>query len=296
MPLIRAHQYNPEGVPMNYTIQENNIVIHSVTDFDLAQTLDCGQAFRWEVMEDGSFRGGARNKPLRIALNGSDLTLYNTPKTDLPFWVEYLDLDTDYSSLKTCFSQNDILAKAVEFAPGLRILRQDKWEALCSFIISQNNNIKRIKGIINKLCQTFGEDMGGGYYSFPTAKALSQYTVEDLAELRAGFRARYILDAAKKVSSGEVDLQKVALMPLDDARKELMKIIGVGVKVADCALLFGFYRVESYPVDVWIKRVNQHMFPKGLPEYVLPYAGIAQQYLFHYARVCPEAFDFIEEK
>lgn len=137
--------------------------------------------------------------------------------------------------------------------------------------------------------------MGGGYYSFPTAERLAALSVEDLAELKAGFRARYILDAAQKISSGEVDLEEIALLPLEDARKALMKITGVGVKVADCALLFGFYRIESYPVDVWIKRVNQHMFPQGLPEYVLPYAGIAQQYLFHYARVCPEAFAFVEE-
>lgn len=280
---------------MNYTIQNTDILIHPVADLDLAQTLDCGQAFRWEQQKDGSFRGGALHKPLRLSLNENTLTLHDTPEEDLAFWMDYLDLATDYGSLKASFAQNEILAKAVEFAPGLRILKQDKWEALCSFIISQNNNIKRIKGIIQRLCQNFGEDMGGGYHSFPSAQRLAQQTVEDLAELKAGFRARYILDAAQKISGGEVDLEEIARLPLEEARKALMQITGVGVKVADCALLFGFYRVESYPVDVWIKRVNQHMFPQGLPPYVLPYAGIAQQYLFHYARLCPEAFAFVED-
>lgn len=280
---------------MNYTIQNNDILIQNVTDLDLAQTLDCGQAFRWEQLEDGSYQGGALNKPLRVSLKESTLILHDTNESDLAFWAEYFDLDTDYGSLKACFAQHEILQKAVKFAPGLRILKQDKWEALCSFIISQNNNIKRIKGIIDRLCRCFGEDMGGGYYSFPTAERLAHHAVEDLSELKAGFRARYILDAAQKISSGTVNLEEVAQLPLEDARKLLMKITGVGVKVADCALLFGFYRIESYPVDVWIKRVNQHMFPQGLPTYVLPYAGIAQQYLFHYARVCPEAFAFVNQ-
>jgi N-glycosylase/DNA lyase len=185
-------------------------------------------------------------------------------------------LDTDYSELKRMFSEDETLAKACKYAHGIRLLRQDKWEALFSFIISQNNNIPRIKGIISRLCEK--------YEGFPSSEQLKGITAEDLAFLRAGFRAKYLADCAEKISSGIIKLEKTSAANIDDARKELMTIKGVGPKVAECALLYGMYRVEAFPVDVWIKRVMETYYPNGFPEYLNKYAGIAQQYLFHYIR------------
>lgn len=176
--------------------------------------------------------------------------------------------------------------------PGAsRVLRQDRWEALCSFIISQNNNIKRIRGIVETLCNTWGEPLPGRRSSFPGPEVLASLTEEDLQPLRSGFRAKYILDAARKTASGEVDLDHVASLPTEEAAAELCRIRGVGIKVAHCALLYGFHRIECLPVDVWMKRVMSTMYPQGLPEELLPYAGIAQQYLFHYSRSHPELFE-----
>ncbi|MEG0898956.1 MAG: DNA glycosylase [Oscillospiraceae bacterium] len=275
---------------MFVTQKDNNIVISDLKDFCLAETLDCGQAFRWEENPDSSFTGVVKNKICTIRKNNDEFILENTSQLDYNnIWQDYFDFKTDYSEIKNAISTNPILEKAVSFAPGIRVLRQDPWEAICSFIISQNNNIKRIKGIIKHLCEKYGEDLGQGYFAFPTAQCLAKLTVEDLADLKTGFRARYILDAAKKIANGEVVLEDVRKMPIDEARSELMKIVGVGIKVADCTLLFGLGRIESFPRDVWIKRAMTYLLPDGLPEVALPYAGIVQQYIFHYIRVCPEA-------
>jgi len=177
------------------------------------------------------------------------------------------------------------LKAASGFAGGIRILRQDPWEALCSFIISQNNNIPRIKGIVERLCASFGEEIKEGFYSFPAAEKIATLTLEDLAPLRSGFRAKYILDGAKRVADGEIDLDALKELALDEARQELMKIYGVGEKVADCTLLFGLSHIDAFPKDVWIKKAMAKLFDGSLPECAAPYAGIAQQYIFHYARM-----------
>jgi N-glycosylase/DNA lyase len=268
---------------MNYSISNNDI--HLVQpDFSLDETLDCGQAFRWVKISDNTYQGFSADKPLIISEDNGEFIFHDTSEdVFLNYWCEYFDLNTDYSELKSKFSEDKTLKKACEFAPGIRLLKQDKWEALCSFIISQNNNIPRIKGIVERLCENFGEKKAFGY-TFPTAERIASLSVEDLQPLRAGFRARYILDAAKRVASGEIDLDKISKLPLDEARAELMKICGVGIKVADCALLYGMYRLEFFPVDVWIKRVLEQYYPDGLPECIKGYEGIAQQYLFHYIR------------
>lgn len=268
---------------MNYKYENNNIYLNQ-PDFSLDETLDCGQAFRWTKISDNTYQGFSADKPLKIGEENGTIVLYNTSEDEfLDYWCNYFDLATDYGRLKELFSQDETLKKACDFAPGIRLLKQNKWEALCSFIISQNNNIPRIKGIVERLCENFGDKKDLGY-TFPSAETLSKLSVEDLQPLRAGFRARYILDAAKKVASGEIDLEVVSKLPLDEARTELMKICGVGVKVADCALLYGMYRLEFFPVDVWIRRVLDQYYPVGLPEYIKGFEGIAQQYLFHYIR------------
>lgn len=263
----------------------NNIYIHGIEDFDLPHTLDCGQAFRWASNENGVWSGVAFNKYLELEkLQDGTVVLYNTTKEEFEnVWCDYFDLDRNYKEIVDDLSQNEILKHACEYSYGIRILNQEPFETLCSFIISQNNNIKRIKGIITRLCENFGEERDG-YYTFPTAEKLAGLTLEDLAVLRSGFRAKYLLDAAKKVVNGEVDLYNMKSMPLDAARAELMKIVGVGPKVADCCLLFSHRHVEAFPKDVWIKRAMEVLFQGELPENALKYAGIAQQYIFFYAR------------
>ncbi|MBO5909643.1 MAG: DNA-3-methyladenine glycosylase 2 family protein [Clostridia bacterium] len=262
-----------------------NINIYELNNFTLSQTLDCGQAFRWQMINENLWHGAARGKYLKIGCDNGVVTLYDTSLDDFQnIWRDYFDLDRDYAGIITSISKNEILKKASSFAEGIRILNQDPWEALCSFIISQNNNIPRIKGIIERLCNSFGEKINDSFFSFPTADKIAFLTLEDLAPLRSGFRAKYILDAAKKVASGELELEPLKSINIDLARAELMKIYGVGAKVADCALLFGLGHMDAFPKDVWIKKAIKKLFDGELPKEALSYAGIVQQYIFHYAR------------
>lgn len=271
---------------------ENFIVIPYVLDLDLEQTLDCGQSFRWEKQDDGSFSGVAFGKYVNISLDGTDMIIKNAAPEDEKIWREYFDLELDYGKIRGDISKlHPVLEEAARYAPGIRILRQEPYEALCTFIISQNNNIKRIKGIVARLCESFGNEIDEGVYTFPTAERLAELTPDDLAPLRAGFRNRYIIDSAKKVASGEVDLELCKTADYEAARAELMKITGVGVKVADCTLLFGMHRVEAFPVDVWMKRAMEKLFPGMSANDFGEYAGIAQQYIFHYSRMHPELFE-----
>lgn len=263
-----------------------NTVISELDNFSLPQTLDCGQAFRWQETEDGVWHGIAFGKYLKISEKDSVFTLHKTTAEDFErIWRPYFDLDRNYGEIIGILSENEVLKTAGNFANGIRILRQEPWEALCSFIISQNNNIPRIKGIVERLCENFGEKIADRLYTFPEAKRIAELALEDLGVLRSGFRAKYILDAAKKVSSGEIDLESLKTMELDLARTELMKIYGVGAKVADCTLLFGLSHLNAFPKDVWIKRAMEKLFDGNLPTCAENYAGIAQQYLFHYARM-----------
>ena len=269
------------------------MIIGNITDFDLAQTLDCGQAFRWKEQADGSFKGVAYGKLVTFRKDGDSIVIDGASEEDFNnIWKNYLDLDLDYGNIKANLSKlHPTLAKAAEFAPGIRILNQEPWEALCSFIISQNNNIPRIKGIVERLCQNFGEQIEQDFYTFPSAGKIAALSPEDLAPIRAGFRARYIIDGAAKVASGEIDLEKVRRMNIDEARKELMKITGVGIKVADCTLLYGLHRLDCFPLDVWMKRAMSTLFPDMKPSDFGEYGGIAQQYIFHYSRMHPELFE-----
>lgn len=265
---------------MDYCVKGNDIIL-SEEHFSLNETLDCGQAFRWESVPSDFFRtyrGYFKNIPLTISETGKGkFILHNTSEEELlNIWKDYFDLDTDYGELKRRFSEDETLKKACGYAGGIRLLRQDAEECLISFIISQNNNIPRIKGIIGRLC--------GMYGGFPDIRSLSGVTAEELSPLRAGFRAGYLEDCVRKVMSGEVDMDRVRTLSAGEGAKELMKIKGVGPKVAMCVLLFGFYKTDAYPVDVWIKRVNERYYPNGLPDFVKGYEGIAQQYLFHYIR------------
>ena len=242
----------------------------------LKDTLPSGQCFRFSE-KDGvwTVKAGVGENLRVLKVSQSDLS----PITDDPFWVHFFDLETDYENLKKEFSKvSPLMKRACEYAPGIRILNQDPWEALCSFVVSQNNNIKRIMGIIDRMCSFYAN---GG---FPTAKVLSSAKEDDLRMLGLGFRAPYIVNTARAVYDGDIDLEKLRTMDIDDARAILMKVKGIGPKVADCALLFGLHRLDCFPMDVWMKRVMATCFSGQDKSIFGPYAGVAQQYLFHFAR------------
>ncbi len=258
--------------------------------FDLAQTLDCGQAFRWRETAPGLWEGAAGNRFLRLSQQGGVILFFCSREEFSGFWHGYFDLSEDYDAKRRALSAlSPALAEAAAFAPGIRILRQDPWEALCSFLISQNNNIARIKGIIDTLCQLFGEPIPGSpLRAFPSPGALADLSPEDLAPLHAGYRAKYLLDAARKVQGGEIDLEAVKSSPAASGREELQKIMGVGPKVAECVLLYGFHKTDCFPMDVWMKRAMKSLLPGFSPDDFGENAGLAQQYLFHYSRLHPE--------
>lgn len=267
-------------------IKEENgcIILKDVKCLDLALTLDCGQAFRWEEQADGSWSGAAFGKFLNIKKVSSGTFVLNTTAEDFyAVWNSYFDLNRDYESICERLKQDSLVAATIDEYYGIRILNQEPWEALVSFIISQQNNIKRIKGIIKRLCDTYGDKICDGWNSFPSAEALSMLSVKDFEEIGAGYRGKYLKKLADDTAAGKIRLDEIKNMSLEDAKKALLNIYGVGIKVADCALLFGFQFVECFPVDVWMKRVLA-FYPDGLPECFRGYEGIAQQYLFHWAR------------
>lgn len=270
-------------MPFEVAFDDRGAVITS--DIDIAKTLDCGQAFRFS--EDGGvWRGVAMGRALSLTQEGNKITLFDVKEEEFnSLWRGYFDLDRDYEMIKSSVSSNEILKKATDFSDGIHILRQEPWEAVCSFIISANNNIPRIKGIISRLCENFGFKITDGLFTFPSAERIAALTLDDLAVIKSGFRAKYILDAAQKFSSNQIDVEALYTLPIDEARNTLMTIKGIGPKVADCALLFGWGRVECFPVDVWIRRAMNHFFGEnGLPSEAVEYAGIVQQYLFYWAR------------
>lgn len=267
--------------------------ISGVTSLSVADTFDCGQCFRFEKRE-GYVDGVAYGRYIRICQTDDKITLCGCDSVDYTnIWRSFIALDEDYDAVKRDIGEHfgvygDTIFSAMERAGGIRILRQEPWEALCSFIISQNNNIPRIKKIIRALSEKYGEAFtafGETYYAFPTPEALSAAGEDELKSCGTGFRARYILDAAKKVSSGEIDFSVIQSMDDEEAAKYLMTICGVGAKVAACTLLYGFHRTAAFPIDVWIKRVLDKYYPGGIDISSLgAYAGIAQQYLFYYER------------
>lgn len=265
----------------------NKIHIKNTENFVLAQTLDCGQCFRWSQNDDGVWGGIAFGKYIELYKKDSDIIISGSNQDDFEnIWANYFDLDRDYGQIIKEVSVHPTIARATEFCSGIRLLNQEPWEALCSFIISQNNNIPRIKGIVERLCENFGDKIVGGY-TFPSAETVAKLSVEELAVIRSGFRAKYIIDAAQKVVSNEINLDALRTANYNLARDTLMAIKGVGPKVADCVLLYGLGHIEAFPRDVWIKRALTQMFDGELPECAIQYAGIVQQYIFHYIRNNP---------
>ncbi len=265
------------------------IHIGTCEDFDPKNIFDCGQAFRWNADADGVYTGVAYGRVARVWREGDDSYILCAKGDFDTVWSGYFDLERDYSALRREISRESALAPACEFGKGIRILRQEPWEALCSFIISQCNNIPRIKGIIEKLSKLCGERIefcGEEFFAFPTPEAVASLSSDELSSLRAGYRAAYINAAACGVSDGAIDLQKIMSLETDEAKRELLKIPGVGEKVASCTLLFGLGKLDAFPVDVWMKRAILSFFGDEKFDYRRfgRYAGLAQQYMFHYMR------------
>ena len=272
----------------------NYIEVNNLEYFDIKQIFDCGQCFRFEINGDSSVEGVALGKFLRLEqTSASSVRIYATKEDYERIWKHFLALDEDYGAvradIKSAFPGDKTMERAMEAGRGIRILRQDSWEALCSFIISQNNNIPRIKGIISNLCRTYGDKIitedGREFYSFPSAERVLDAGLEGMNGLRTGFRAKYIIAAAKAVCEREIDLEALSKMQTDKALAELCSLYGVGLKVASCVALFGLYKLDAFPVDVWVKRILAKYYPDGLDiSKIGGYAGIAQQYLFYYER------------
>ena len=258
-----------------------------VQELNPQRTFDCGQCFRWNADAEGKYRGVASGKAA-VVWAEAGRTYIECAAGDIYFWRDYLDMETDYAEARRSIEVCDYLRECAAYGEGIRILRQDKWEALCSFIISQCNNIPRIKGIVEKLCSLYGEPVEapwGEARAFPTAERVADLSEEALAPLRSGYRAPYILAAARAVAGGDIDLDATALLPCGEARAELKKLNGVGDKVANCVVLFGLHQLDVFPVDVWIKRALAANMPKGFdPSSLGKYAGLAQQYMFFHAR------------
>jgi len=264
------------------------IEIHGVPDFDLVRIFECGQCFRWDMEPNGDYTGVAMGRAARLRKVGENIFISGTPAEFESVWREYFDLDRNYAAIRAQLGIDDFMRQACDFGAGIRILRQDKWEALCSFIISQCNNIPRIKKIVGALCGLYGEPFefeGGTRHAFPPVERIAGLTAEDLAPIKCGYRAGYIIGAAKAVADGSLDLEALPQLSPGDARSELKKLYGVGNKVADCVVLFGLHMLDAFPQDVWIKRAVAEIYGKGFdPGIFAPYAGIAQQYMFYFTR------------
>lgn len=280
--------------------KDNLVILENVENFDAKAIFTCGQAFRWYEESDGSFTTvhlgrvlNVLNDDNKVIFKGTNLEEFNE------IWIDYFDLNTNYEEIRKTLSNNEILINAMDYGKGIRILNQNHFEMLISFIISANNMIPRIKKSIEVISMRYGkficEDENRKYYSFPTVEELSKATVEDLREFaKVGFRDKRIFDTVNMILDGKIDLDNFENLETDVLREELLKFAGVGNKVADCIMLFSYKRGEVFPVDVWIKRVMEELFikeetpvkkiAKEADRIFGKYAGYAQQYLFYYGR------------
>lgn len=292
---------------MKYNIveEENKIILKDMKDFEPQHIFECGQAFRWYKEEDNSYTAVAYGRVVNVKRDDKDIIFLNTKLEEFhDIWYHYFDLERDYGKIKKELSKDPILKEATKFGEGIRILNQDPFEMVISFIISANNQIPRIRKSIEIISKEYGEKiqtrgrfscLDREYYSFPTPEQLAEAIPEDLREIsKVGFRDIRIVETSKIIANGELELNKVFEMSRDEGKEYLMRLPGVGPKVSDCILLFAFDKDEAFPVDVWVKRVMEHFYLKEDTNVKLigthgarifgELAGFAQQYLFYYAR------------
>lgn len=280
---ITVKETTVSGVP--------SLLICGAGDYSPALTFDCGQSFRFSVRNgraEGTAHGRhialSRTKRGELLIEGADSAGFNS------VWKHYLGLDIDWQSIeRDVCSRSEVLSEAHSHAAGIRILRQDEWEAICSFVISQNNNIPKIKGTVAKMCDALGEAFTGAdgiiYRAFPTPDAIIDAGESVLTRFGTGYRAPYIVNAAREVRNCGLIPRVYAARSTGEAADVLLSVRGIGPKVAACSLLFGFGKLDAYPVDVWMKHAHDRLFGGCPPkEGFGPYAGLAQQYLFYYER------------
>lgn len=285
-------------------MQVQEYILNNKKDFNSKHIFECGQCFRWNLQPDGSYIGIIKDSVIEVIEENDKVILKGVSNRNLEDVVsEYFNLDVDYTKIKLQLSEIDnFLKTSIEYGEGIRILKQDIFETIISFIISANNNIPRIKKIIESISKTYGKKIeykNKEYYLFPTLEELSKASVEDLRKLGLGFRDKRVYTTTKMILKGDLDINY--LEKLEDTksiREELLKLDGVGPKVADCILLFGFNRYEVFPIDVWVRRVMNDLYIRNEQESKVSkvqikklaeekygkLAGLAQQYLFYWKR------------
>lgn len=300
-----ALKRNPDRLRKNYGKVEGSMVTIENNCFSIPQICESGQCFRLDAVSEDTYEllAGSRYLKIRIRENLAEAAgrdgnrkansqgetiLYCTQEEYDTFWKEYFDLSVSYSDyIGQIDEQDDYLKSAAAFGGGIRILRQDTWEMIITFILSQQNNIPRIKGLIRALSERYGKKCetpeGRAYYAFPCAEELSRAAEEELRELKLGYRSKYICQTARMVAGGEINLDALKEMEYTEARTELMRLSGIGGKVADCICLFALHQMDAFPVDTHIKKVLELHYPHGFPfEKYRGCAGVMQQYIFYY--------------
>ena len=286
-------------------MKEQMYEIKNINSFELKDIFDCGQCFRWNKQEDGSYEGVFKRNVLNVKKEGNTVIFKGVCDGNIEEVVkDYFDLNRDYEKIKNNLSKiDDNMKKSIEYGKGIRILNQDLWETIISFIISANNNIPRIKGIIERLSENYGEEIdynGKKYYMFPTPESLKDVSVERYRELGLGFRDIRLYETTKMILENKVNLEELEKNPNTmEVRDSLLTLSGVGPKVADCILLFSsLKRFEVFPIDVWVRRVMNDLYIKNEDETKVSkkqiekiakekfgnLAGLAQQYLFYWRR------------
>lgn len=283
---------------MNIIQKDNKIIVHDIRDFNITHIFECGQCFRWNREEDGSYTGVVKNKVINVLQQKNTVEFNNINTDDFDIIKNYFDFDTDYETIKNTLNTDEIMAEAIKFGEGIRILNQEEWETMVSFMISANNRIPMIKKVIENLSVSFGDYIGNyrgkEYFSFPTAERLSAAPVERILECKTGFRAPRIKAAATRFLTEKDKIYNIKNMSYDEGLAYLKTYKGIGDKVANCILLFSMKHFDTFPVDVWVRRVMQTLYVsketkdadirKFAENKFGKYSGFAQQYLFYYAR------------
>ncbi len=278
--------------------KEGVLAIEGVKDFNLTHIFECGQCFRWIKQQDGSYNGIVKDKFVNVSFSNEILYIRNATEQDfIDIWYEYFDLGTDYAKIKTALEKDEIMKEAIKTGYGIRLLRQDFWEMLISFIISANNMIPRIMKTVDTLSVLKGGCIEANYnaYGFPKIHELANATLEEIQQCKAGFRCKYIHQTSQLMYKDSITKELLGHLDTDMARKELMRFPGVGPKVADCILLFSGVKYDVFPTDVWVKRVMEVLYlnKESKLKEIQSFAkdqfgdltGYAQQYLFYHARL-----------
>ena len=285
-------------------MKEQKYILKNQDSFELKDIFECGQCFRWNKQQDGSYTGVFKGKVLNVKKEKEVITFSGIIDGDIKEVVtNYFDLNRDYTKIKDELSKIDIyLKESIKYGSGIRILNQDLWETIISFIISANNNIPRIKGIIEKISAKYGNKIewnGKVYYTFPTPKQLENVTIKDFRNLGLGFRDTRLYETTKIILENKIDLEKLHSESTFEVREKLLQLSGVGPKVADCILLFStLKRFDVFPIDVWVRRVMNELYIKNEDENKVNkkeiskiakdkfgnLEGLAQQYLFYWKR------------